>query len=267
MRSAERAATSCCQSGYRLSGLSARSPLRASGVVSMATVPGRPASGTSRGSRPSRPPTASSRPRPVRRRNARRVVWRIAPGAAAGPSTSGVCAIAAARPGLRAATGKMWPPESEKPQIATLVGSTSGRVRANCDRGVPVGVLFADADDLPWLTAALPETAVVEGEHREPGLVEQRGEPIGPRLLGHRSPAGHDHARTRGPRVVPGSARRVAARELNLLAVGRASCADGARSWGLAVSTSVGGMRVSSLRSGGSAYTVAQENQFRSRSR
>jgi ribosomal protein L28 len=59
------------------------------------------------------------------------VVWRIALRMAAGPSAFGVCAIAAARSGSQDATWRTWPPESEKPQIASLVGSTPGRLRVN----------------------------------------------------------------------------------------------------------------------------------------
>ena len=42
----------------------------------------------------------------------------------------GVCAIAARSCGWRAATSKTYPPEAEKPQVASRVGSTPGRVAA-----------------------------------------------------------------------------------------------------------------------------------------
>src|SRR5262249_17813258 len=76
--------------------------------------------------------------------------------------------------------------------------------------------LLADANDLARPPAALPETAVVEGEHREPGVVEPPGERVGARLLGHRAATGHDHAGAIGPRIVPGGTLRAAADESHL---------------------------------------------------
>jgi hypothetical protein len=46
--------------------------------------------------------------------------------AAARPSAVGVCAMAAASSGWAAATRKMWPPEEENPQAASLEPSTPG---------------------------------------------------------------------------------------------------------------------------------------------
>ena len=65
--------------------------------------------------------------------------------------------MAAARCGLRAATRRTWPPESEKPQSEIRVGSDLREGPREVDGGLPVGELLADADDLPWGTAALPE--------------------------------------------------------------------------------------------------------------
>ena len=77
----------------------------------------------------------------------------------------------------------MWPPESEKPEIATLVALDFRQRAGEMDRGLPVGVLFADSDDLPVATTALPETGGSRRRDREPGLVEPLGELIGTRLL------------------------------------------------------------------------------------
>src|SRR5258706_10286976 len=82
-------------------------------------------------------------------------------------------------------------------------------------------MLLADAHDLARPATALPETAVVEGENGEPGVVEPLGEQVGRRLLRHRQTAGHDHAAAVGSRVVPGGALGVAASEVNLLALCR----------------------------------------------
>src|SRR5215472_2684359 len=47
------------------------------------------------------------------------------------------------------------------------------------DCGLPVGELVPDPDNLPWLASALHQTAVVHGEHGEPGLVEALCEQVG----------------------------------------------------------------------------------------
>jgi hypothetical protein len=78
--------------------------------------------------------------------------------------------------------------------------------RSEPDRGLPVGELLPDADDLARLPSALPKTAVVEGQDSEPGLVESLREQVGARLLGHRASAGHDHAGAVGSWIVPGGA-------------------------------------------------------------
>src|SRR6516165_10198878 len=51
------------------------------------------------------------------------------------------------------------------------------------DRGAPVGELAADPRNLAWATSAFPEAAVVESEHREPGVVEAAGEQVCAGLL------------------------------------------------------------------------------------
>ena len=93
----------------------------------------------------------------------------------------------------------------------------SGPRPGAADRGPPVGELLADALHLARLPAALAQVAVVEGQDAEPGLGEPPGEQVGSRLLGHREAAGHDHAAAVGPRVVPGRALGVAAREPDFL--------------------------------------------------
>jgi hypothetical protein len=110
--------------------------------------------------------------------------------------------------------------------VATREGEApdrdSGRVdsrqgRGERDRGLPVGELIPDAHDLARLATALPEMAVVDGEDGEPGVVESLREQVGARFLGHRATAGHDHARAVDPWVVPRSAVRISAEEVNLL--------------------------------------------------
>ncbi|KPI06093.1 hypothetical protein OK006_6522 [Actinobacteria bacterium OK006] len=82
----------------------------------------------------------------------------------------------------------------------------SGLRQTGCalDRGVPVGDLLVEADDLARRAPALLEPSVVEGQDRETGVVESRGEQVRGRLLRHRGSAGHDHAAAVGPRIVPG---------------------------------------------------------------
>jgi hypothetical protein len=98
-----------------------------------------------------------------------------------------------------------------------LRGVDSRQGRGEPDRGLPVGELLPDADDLARLSTAVPETAIVEGEDGEPCVVESLREPVGARLLGHCEAAGHDHAGTVGSWIVPGGAFAVAAAESNLL--------------------------------------------------
>jgi Thiamine pyrophosphate enzyme, N-terminal TPP binding domain len=88
--------------------------------------------------------------------------------------------------------------------------------RGEGDPGLPIGNLLADELDLAGLSAAVPEMAVVEGEHREPGGVEPPREQVGAWVLRHREPTGHDHAGAVGARVVPRSALRISAGEANL---------------------------------------------------
>ena len=122
-----------------VAGVEARSVWMLSGVVTDASSPLAPASGTRRAGRhPRRPPTASRTARPVRRTSARGVMLRRAFGAAARPSTSAACAIAAATSMRRDATRMTWPPDSEKPQIATLLASPSGSARAKSIARAPV---------------------------------------------------------------------------------------------------------------------------------
>jgi hypothetical protein len=87
------------------------------------------------------------------------------------------------------------------------------------DRGVPVGKLIADAYDLARLTAAFPETAIVEREDTETGLMEPLREPVGGRLLRHGETTGHDHTGAVGPGIVPGNAVGIATDESNSLSL------------------------------------------------
>ena len=125
--SVDRAATAGSQSEYCPSGSSAVAvSASASGVDNSATVPGSPTSGTSRGGRPSSPPIPSISPSQVSLTIAPGVVNRAAFRVAAGPSTFGVWAMAAATRGSVAAISTTCPPDTEKPQTASRDGSTSG---------------------------------------------------------------------------------------------------------------------------------------------
>jgi hypothetical protein len=97
----------------------------------------------------------------------------------------------------------------------------SGQRPGEVDRRLPVVELVADPRDLARLPAALAHTAVVESDDAEPGIVEPLGELVGARLLGHREPAGHDHARAVGSRIVPRGALGIATDESNLLPLDR----------------------------------------------
>ena len=85
------------------------------------------------------------------------------------------------------------------------------------DRSPPVLELLPDPHHLARLAAALAQVAVVEGQDREPGLLEPLCELVGARLLGHREPARHDHACPVGARIVPGGAFRATDNKPNLL--------------------------------------------------
>ena len=156
-------------------------------------------------------------PRPVRRSDASGRWWRDALRAAARPSAFGVCAIAAASSGCRAAMRNTWPPEAEKPQTASRVGSTPGRVGRTRSPPASRRADPDDGQDLARLPAAVPTMAVVEGEDSEPRVLNRLRKQVGAGLHRHREPSGHDHAGAVGPRVVPPGARRVAADEVNLL--------------------------------------------------
>lgn len=98
-------------------------------------------------------------------------------------------------------------PSTGKPLLAkgSARAQWSGSRQTGCalDRGVPVGDLLVEAHDLSRRAPALPEPPVVEGQDRETGVAESRGEQVRGRLLRHRGSASHDHAAAVGPRIVP----------------------------------------------------------------
>jgi hypothetical protein len=83
--------------------------------------------------------------------------------AAASESAVGVCAMAAASRRSRAAAWKIWPPEAKKLQIASLTGVDYRQGGGERDRGLPVGELVPDAQDLTRLPAAPAGTAARRG--------------------------------------------------------------------------------------------------------
>jgi hypothetical protein len=88
-------------------------PLRptsvASGVVSVATAPRGPASGTTKGSRTASPWRVSRRAMSGKRARTPGVSWTSAFGLIPAPSACGACAITAAR--------RCWPPGGEAEQV------------------------------------------------------------------------------------------------------------------------------------------------------
>ena len=117
------------------------------GVVSKATAPRGPAVGTSSGGRPARPPSASANAPAETGAASRGASWSAGGGRDRPAVGQRGLRDRAASPGLSAATRKTWPPASEKPQTASLSGSTSAAGGVP-DRGVPVGDLLPDTDDL-----------------------------------------------------------------------------------------------------------------------
>jgi len=83
--------------------------------------------------------------------------------------------------------------ERESPD-GDLGGIDARECARELERGFVVALLLSNSYDLPRLATAFAQMAEVEGEHREAGLVEATGEPIGPRLLGDTGPGGHDDA-------------------------------------------------------------------------
>ena len=64
--------------------------------------------------------------------------------------------------------------------------------RGERDRGLPVGNLVPDGQDLARAPTALTKMAVVEGEDGEPGVVESLREQVCTGLLGHGEAPGQD---------------------------------------------------------------------------
>src|SRR5215469_10727454 len=137
-------------------------------------------------------------------------------------------------PRSRGATGRPSVPVPPVTRIDVAMTSPfTGKTKRGWNKGdggdtsTPGFVAVPDPDNLPWLAAARHQTAVVNGEHGEPGLVEASCEQAGAGLLGDSEPASHDHAGTVSPRIVPGRALGAATGEHDFLPVHKHAAIDG----------------------------------------
>ena len=71
----------------------------------------------------------------------------------------------------------MYPPEAENAHAASRP-DRPGQCGGEPDRRAPVGELLPEPDDLARLPVALAQMPVVEGQHRESGLVDRWGEKV-----------------------------------------------------------------------------------------
>ena len=115
-------------------------------------------------------------------------------------------ACAASRPGVDPAKLAIWSFSASGGHVFRVAASNPGLAAA-----------IAQAPNADGPAAALAEAAVVESEHREPGVIEAAGEQVRARLLGHRETAGHDHAAAVGSGIEPGGALGAAAGKAHLL--------------------------------------------------